>query len=128
MGNIIEKILSPPLPETVAFLRSSDQIILQTIASYKLPFLQTPYRVKEPSSYLSNHEEQICSREISRLLARGAIEIVAECIGQFLSPFFVIRKSSGGRRFILNLKHLNQFVSTRHFKLEDWKTVPSHFP
>jgi len=49
--------------------------------------------------------------------------VVIDCVDQFLSPFFVIPKSSGGWRFILNLKHLNQFVYTQHFKIEDWKTV-----
>jgi len=73
--------------------------------------------------YLSTREDEICSQEISSLLTKGAIEITTECIGQFISPFFVISKSSGGWRFILNLKHLNLFVTTQHFKLEDWKTV-----
>ena len=42
---------------------------------------------------------------------------------QFLSPFFLIDKSSGGKRFILNLRELNSFIDPPHFKLEDWRTV-----
>jgi len=49
--------------------------------------------------------------------------MVEDCEDQFLSSFFVIKKSSGGWRFILNLKKLNRFVVAPHFKMEDWKTV-----
>ena len=68
-------------------------------------------------------EEQICLREVTRLCNFGAIERVADCEGQFLSSFFMIKKSSGGWRFILNLKRLNNFIVASYFKLEDWKTV-----
>lgn len=99
-------------------------MILQTIAGYRLPFIQhPPSQENEPSCHLSTLEKQICSQEITRLLKRGAIEIVEDCENQFLSSFFVIRKSSGGWRFILNLKKLNRFIFAPHFKLEDWKTV-----
>ncbi|XP_011858590.1 PREDICTED: uncharacterized protein LOC105556128, partial [Vollenhovia emeryi] len=33
------------------------------------------------------------------------------------------QKSSGGMRFILNLKELNSYMDPPHFKLEDWRTV-----
>lgn len=72
---------------------------------------------------MSKSEEQKCLQEIIRLLSRGAIEIVADCEGQFLSPFFIIKKASGGWRFILNLKSLNNYIFAPHFKLEDWRTV-----
>lgn len=42
---------------------------------------------------------------------------------QFLSPFFLRDKSSGGKRFILNLRDLNCYIDPPHFKLEDWRTV-----
>jgi len=44
---------------------------------------------------------------------------------QFLSSYFVIKKASGGWRFILNLKQLNKFIVAPHFKMENWKTVVS---
>lgn len=48
---------------------------------------------------------------------------MTDCKGQFISCFFVIRKSSGGWKFTLNLKRFNDFIVAPHFKLEDWKTV-----
>ncbi|XP_011164155.3 uncharacterized protein LOC105198980 [Solenopsis invicta] len=96
----------------------------EAVGGYRLPFKQhPPSQVCEPQYRLSRGDEQICSQEISNLLKKEAIEKVSEHKDQFLSPFFVIEKSSGGWRFILNLKSLNEFIITPHFKLEDWKSV-----
>lgn len=61
--------------------------------------------------------------EISRLLNKGAIEQVPPAKDQFLSKFFLVEKSSGGMRFIMNLKDLNTYMSPPHFKLENWSLV-----
>ncbi|VEN50435.1 unnamed protein product [Callosobruchus maculatus] len=42
---------------------------------------------------------------------------------QFISPIFLIKKSNGKRRLILNLKSLNSYLSPDHFKLEDIRTA-----
>lgn len=52
--------------------------------------------------------------------------MVQECTShpnQVISPFFLVDKPSGGKRFILNLKHLNLFIEAPHFKLEDHRTM-----
>lgn len=103
---------------------TSNPVILEAISGYRLPFRDyPPLQDTEPSLFQSKSEEVICHQEISRLIDKRAIEPVLDCKGQFLSSFFVIRKSSGGWRFILNLKRLNEFIIAPHFKMEDWKTV-----
>lgn len=42
---------------------------------------------------------------------------------QFISSYFLVPKKEGGFRFVLNLKKLNSFISTDHFKLEDYRTA-----
>jgi len=54
---------------------------------------------------------------------KGAVVPADPCEDQFLSSFFLIDKSSGGKRFILNLKDLNAHIEPPHFKLKDWRTV-----
>lgn len=100
-------------------------MVLQTISDYKLSFSQHPPRqVKElPELFSTDLEQQVCHQEISRLCDVGAVEPVRNSEDQFLSLYFVIQKSSGGWRFILNLKLLNNFIVALHFKMEDWKTV-----
>lgn len=65
---------------------------------------------------------QIC-HEIEKLLQIGAIEPCQPTNGQFLSSIFLHPKADGSWRFILNLKNLNKFVHTVHFKLEDVRTA-----
>lgn len=60
---------------------------------------------------------------IRALLDKGAIEQCDEDPDQFISPYFLIKKSDGSDRFILNLQELNFFVSKGHFKMEDFKTA-----
>lgn len=61
--------------------------------------------------------------EINNLILKGAISKVKPCRGQFLSSYFLVDKSNGKKRFILNLKKLNEFIDPPHFKMEDLKTA-----
>lgn len=63
------------------------------------------------------------SFQISKLVKKRSISKVVPCKGQFLSPFFLVDKPNGDKRFILNLKKLNEHLNPPHFKMEDWKTV-----
>lgn len=60
---------------------------------------------------------------ITELCKVGAIKKCKPCSEQFLSAYFLVPKSNGKARFVLNLKPLNKFIKTDHFKMEDIKTV-----
>lgn len=60
---------------------------------------------------------------INDLLIIGAISQCKPCEGQFISSIFLIPKPNGKTRLILNLKNLNKFIQTEHFKLEDLRTT-----
>ncbi|CAD6209052.1 GSCOCG00003700001-RA-CDS, partial [Cotesia congregata] len=62
-------------------------------------------------------------KAVNHLLDIGAIRECCYTDGQYVSSIFLIRKSSGKMRLILNLKKLNNFIDTKHFKLEDIRTV-----
>lgn len=76
---------------------------------------------KEPNWSLK--EKESISHSIRKMLKCGAISKVQACKGQFLSKYFLIPKKDGTSRFILNLKNLNQFIQTTHFKLEDHRVA-----
>lgn len=59
---------------------------------------------------------------INNLLNLRAIGSCALENPQFVS-YFLIPKLDGTFRFILNLKKLNEFILTKHFKLEDGRTA-----
>ena len=65
------------------------------------------------------------SLEIEKLINKGAVEFCNDQPDQFLSPYFLVPKPDGTHRFILNLKKLNEFIDTDHFKIEDLKMATS---
>ena len=52
------------------------------------------------------------------MLEKGAIRIVKELHGQFLSPLFLVEKKDAGYRPVVNLKKLNRNIPYVHFKME----------
>lgn len=74
-------------------------------------------------SQWSSQERNEIKQAISKLLQKKAIQKCQSAEGQFISKIFLVPKSSGGYRLVLNLKKLNEFVTTEHFKIEDHKTV-----
>lgn len=63
------------------------------------------------------------SLEIEKMLKKGVIEECKEEKGQFISSYFMVNKPDGSNRFILNLRGLNQFIDTTHFKMKDIRSV-----
>lgn len=105
-------------------LLTSDPEVLDAVRGYRIPFSSLPsMRPHIGQPVFSPSVAVHCDKEIQRLINMGAIVQVEPSATQFLSPFFLKEKASGGMRLILNLKELNTFISPPHFKLEDWRTV-----
>lgn len=92
---------------------------------YRLHFQGLPLRSLsgQRKQQFSVFEKQQILKALNKLLVSGAIRKCSPSSRQILSPFFLINKPNGDKRFILNLKRLNQFVKSPHFKMEDWRTV-----
>lgn len=83
-----------------------------------------PNQTQEPSSSeFSDLENSQIRQCISKLLRIHAISVVEKCENQFLSSIFIVPKSDGTGRFILNLKSLNEFVDSPKFKMEDHRVA-----
>lgn len=72
---------------------------------------------------LCNNERDHINDAIGNLISTGAVTECQPCEGQFISSFFLRQKPNGKMRFILNLKQLNKFIDTEHFKIEDLRTA-----
>lgn len=98
---------------------------MNAISGYQIPFTEIP--IQSPDTYpkriFSNTESFHMQLEITRMLQIGAISKCTYVEGQYVSDIFLVPKKDGGFRFILNLKKLNKFVYSEHFKMEDIRTA-----
>lgn len=90
-----------------------------------MEFDETPHQTSVPPPFRPRDEDEKIAMAcaIKNLLDIGAIRRCTFMRGQFLSSYFLISKSDGTYRFILNLKALNRFVRTTHFKMEDYRSA-----
>lgn len=104
---------------------TDDKTILETVSGYKIPFSEIPKQCynSPPKGSFSKEDNSYIFSELQRLEKNKAIRKCKSCKGQFISNIFLIPKSSGGKRLILNLKELNKYVITHHFKMEDIRTA-----
>lgn len=104
---------------------TDDNFILNAVQGYCIPFTAIPEQRPEeyPKQVFSANESIGLNREIRHLLDIKAIRKCESVSGQFLSDVFLVPKSDGKMRFILNLKKLNKYVHKEHFKMEDIRTA-----
>jgi hypothetical protein len=100
-------------------LTADDWILNAISVGVRIPFTGIPFQDR-PGRNMSFSPElaAICQVEVDSLLEKGAVERIPLEERCFVSGIFVIPKSSGGFRPIVNLKGLNQFVEKLHFKME----------
>lgn len=103
---------------------TSDPLILSWIKGYKIPFFRKPIQGIPPTEPRWDYTQKLAIRKhIEKLLLTGAVIECSPTKNQFISRIFLAPKPDGSCRLILNLKRLNKFVNTKHFKLEDHRTV-----
>ena len=71
-----------------------------------------------PEIKCSTEEWEKISQEVKELLAKGAVVETTVSKESFVSQIFLVEKKEGGQRPVINLKSLNTFVRTEHFKME----------
>lgn len=81
-----------------------------------------------PINSFSPNEKHDMDTAILKLIHLGAISECSPIRDQFISKIFLAPKSNGDKRFILNLKSLNKFISKSHFKMEDHRTAAKLIP
>lgn len=103
---------------------TSDPVVLSWINGYKIPFISSVYQNNPPKERVWTTEEfSDISKQINKLILKGIIQECLPVKDQFISRIFLIPKTDGSNRLIINLKELNGFIDPVHFKLEDGRTV-----
>ena len=92
--------------------------------SLKLPIVDKPLKNASFEHPSSIDETAIIGGEIQKLLRKQFIEEVAnDTKTGYYSNLFTNRKKDGTYGTILNLKKLNEYCTTEHFKMESIKNV-----
>ena len=76
-----------------------------------------------PTIQLDAQKTQALTKEVKDLAGKAAIQRAQPSREGFTSPLFLVPKSDGSWRLVINLKALNKFVITRHFKMESVRAV-----
>ena len=94
---------------------------------YCLPFLSTPPLSNVPiplPSYSPTSIKGAALEEVTLgLIAKGAVELAPLPSPGFYSRLFVVWKTSGSWRPVIDLSHLNRFVDVSHFQMETIQSV-----
>jgi len=124
-------ITCPKLAGRVAYflpnweVLTQDQWVLQTVAGYQLELTEVPTQARTPHMIKCSLESKNqITTEVLELLTKGAIVETIDSPRNYLSQIFLVEKKDGGQRPVINLKGLNQFVKTEHFKMEGLHLLP----
>ena len=78
-----------------------------------------------PRMQLREDQSQALKAEVKSLIEKGAVVPVSESQIHLTSPLFVVPKSGGGWRPIIDLRRLNQYLRPPHFKMEGLHMLPN---
>ena len=94
---------------------------------YRIPFLSPPPLSTAPvpmPSYSPSSTRGVALREVTLgLIAQGVVELAPLPSPGFYSHLFVVWKTSGSWRPVIDLSHLNGFVDVSHFQMETIQSV-----
>ena len=100
---------------------TQDTWVLKCIEGYTIDLVSPPVQHRAPQELTFPQEEKAhLTEEVEKMLNKQAISVAPRehAAKGFLSQLFAVPKKDGGTRPIINLKGLNSFVQTVHFKME----------
>ena len=105
---------------------TEDQWVLRTVQGFLIPFREEPRQMRLPHTCRYSEEQmKLLREEVTSLLGKGAVEIVGPTSseGGFYSTLFLVPKTEGRMRPVIDLKALNFWVLPQHFKMEGIHTL-----
>ena len=95
---------------------TQDLWVLQAVQGYLIDFTQTPIQLHHPPpTVLPTTDHNMMSEAVIELLNKEATVTSSLSLQGFVS---LVHKKGGGKRPVINLRALNQFVRQEHFKME----------
>ena len=98
---------------------TQDPIILDIVRGYRVIFHTQPWQKAIPVTYASNENAALLSKEISKLVQKGAVSQLNNSTNGFYSRLFLVPKKGGDLRPVIDLSNLNRFITNEHFQMEN---------
>ena len=96
---------------------TQDQWVLITVQGYHLRLAQWPDQ-QLYTKEAGDNQQLVSEVEVQKLVEKGTAQQVQLSQVHLVSPVFVVPKSGGGWRPIIDLRLLNSFLEPPHFKME----------
>ena len=103
-------------------LQASPFVLKIVTEGYRLPFIQTPTPFHQANHASALREREFVEGEIAKLVAAGCAEELPQ-VPFICAPLSVVFNSSGKKRLVHDLRHVNKFLWKQKFKYEDMRTA-----
>ena len=104
----------------------ANSFVIDTIKyGYWIPFISTPCKAHFPNNTSALDNASFVESAISELVSNHAV-VEMPFVPHVVNPLSVSVQSSGKKRLILDLRHVNQFIWKQKFKCEDWRVLLSY--
>ena len=104
----------------------ANNFVIDTIKfGYRIPFISTPCRALFHNNKSALENASFVESAISELVGNHSV-IEVPFVPHVVNPLSVSIQSSGKKRLILDLRHVNQSIWKQKFKCEDWRVLLSY--
>ena len=133
--NLFEFTQNSALPVLKGRLRSclgywhtigANSFVIDTIKfGYRIPFISTPCQARFSNNQSALNNASFVESAIAELVHTHVV-VELPFIPHVVNPLSVSIQSSGKKRLILDLRHVNHFVWKQKFRCEDWRVLLSY--
>ena len=104
----------------------ANSFVIDTIkCGYRIPFISTPCKAQFPNNKSALDNASFVESAISELVSNHAV-VEVPFVPHVVNPLSASTQSSGKKRLILDLRHVNQFIWKQKFECEDWRVLSSY--
>ena len=104
----------------------ANNFVIDTIKfGYRIPFISTPCRALFHNSKSALENASFVQSAIFELVGNCSV-VEVPCVPHVVNPLSVSIQSSGKKRLILDLRHVNQSIWKQKLKCKDWRVLLSY--
>ena len=104
----------------------ANSFVIDTIKlGYRIPFISTPCQARFSNSQSALNDASFVELAIAELAHTHAV-VEVPFIPHVVNLLSVSIQSSGKKRLILDLRHVNHFIWKQKFRCEDWRVLLSY--